>query len=448
METAFSLRKRLIRYTSIFSVLLGCILVFSAYRISLEEINEILDAQMVYLAERVELNPQSTQSDFDAHKRYHEEDLFIDVWAYADKKPFETPPHHVILEQKNKAGFYSQDTAKEDWITYILPTENYQIQISQQEKVREHLALELATSMFLPYILIIPFALLGLVYIIRRSMKPLEDFKSELAKRDSNSLVAIQHGHYPEELLPTIQEMNHLFERISVAQQEQRQFVADAAHELRTPLTALNLQTKILLSQFPEEENLQNLSKGLARMQHLVTQLLALAKQDSSLSHEVQVTQFKLNDVALNCVEQLMNLAMEKDIDLGFVRNEPIILKSIEQSIHSIIFNLIDNAIKYTPVSGMINVSVFADIHDFAYVLIEDSGLGIDPEMYDKVLKRFYRVHHHLEVGSGLGLSIVDKAIQHLGGHLTLSRSEELGGLSVLVKIPIHPNIKTDLPKK
>ncbi|MDN5650931.1 MAG: HAMP domain-containing histidine kinase, partial [Acinetobacter sp.] len=168
------------------------------------------------------------------------------------------------------------------------------------------------------------------------------------------------------------------------------------------------------------------------------------AKQDSSLSHEVQVTQFKLNDVALNCVEQLMNLAMEKDIDLGFVRNETVILKSVEHSLHSIIFNLIDNAIKYTPVSGMINISVFEDIHDSAYVLIEDSGLGIDPEMYDKVLKRFYRVHHHLEVGSGLGLSIVDKAIQHLGGELSLSRSEELGGLSVLVKIPIQCDIKTE----
>ena len=209
METAFSLRKRLIRYTSIFSILLGCVLVFSAYKISLEEINEILDAQMVYLAERVELNPRPIQSHFDIHKRYHEEDLFIDVWAYADPSQTQNTPHHVIVEPKQKAGFYSQDTTHGTWITYILPTANYQIQISQQEKVREHLALELAGSMFLPYLLIIPFALLGLVYIIRRSLKPLEDFKSELAKRDSNSLVAIQNAHYPEELLPTNHEMNH-----------------------------------------------------------------------------------------------------------------------------------------------------------------------------------------------------------------------------------------------
>ncbi|WP_089603843.1 ATP-binding protein [Acinetobacter piscicola] len=443
MATQYSLKKRLIRYTSIFSILLGCVLVFSAYKISLEEIDEILDAQMVYLAERVALNPRPIQSEFDIHKRYHEEDLFIDIWSYANPN-INAQPHHFLVEPKQKAGFYRQESPAGTWITYVVPTENFQIQISQQEKVRQHLALELAASMFVPYLLIIPFALFGLIYIIGRSLKPLDDFKSELAKRDPDSLKAIQNGHYPEELIPTIHEMNHLFERISVAQQEQRQFVADAAHELRTPITALNLQTKILLSQFPEEENLQNLSKGLARMQHLVTQLLALAKQDSTLKHEIQVTQFKLNDVALNCVEQLVNLAMEKEIDLGFIRNDDVILKSVEHSIHSIIFNLIDNAIKYTPVSGIINISVFSDIHDFAYVLIEDSGLGIDPEMYDKVLKRFYRVHHHLEVGSGLGLSIVDKAIQHLGGTLTLSRSEELGGLSVLVKIPMQLTTKSE----
>lgn len=100
--------------------------------------------------------------------------------------------------------------------------------------------------------------------------------------------------------------------------------MADAAHELRTPITALNLQTKILLSQFPDHAALQNLGKGLARIQHLVTQLLALAKQDVSLSAIERHSSFELNDVTLNCVEQLMNLAVEKDIDLGFVRNESV----------------------------------------------------------------------------------------------------------------------------
>ncbi len=437
MATHYSLKRKLIVYTSIFSVLLACLLITAAYKISLEEINEILDAQMAYLAERVAQNVRPLESNFDQHKRYHEEDLFVDVWAYADRKDL-NHEHHLLVAPKQKAGFYLQKSAYGDWITYVLPTQDFQIQVSQQKKVRQHLALEFAATMFLPYMIIIPFGLFGLIYIIRRSLKPLDDFKSELAQRDSNSLLAIQNSQYPEELVPTINEMNHLFERISLAQQEQRQFVADAAHELRTPITALNLQTKILMSQFPNEGNLVNLSKGLARMQHLVAQLLSLAKQDATLSHDMQITRFKLNDIALNCVEQLMNLAMEKDIDLGFERNELIEMQSVEQSIHSIIFNLIDNAIKYTPPSGIINISVFEDVEQNAYIKIEDSGPGIETELYDKVLKRFYRVYHHLEVGSGLGLSIVDRAIQQLGGQLTFDQSIELGGLSVLVKLPKH----------
>lgn len=431
----YSLRKRLIAYVSLFSVILGCVLIFTAYKISLHETTEILDAQMVYLAERLEKNVRPLESQFSHQKRYHEEDLFVDVWAYSERKDL-THENHYLIEPKTKAGFYTQETEHGTWIAYVLPTEQYQIQISQQFKVREHLAFELAGTMFLPYLVIMPLALLGLILIIRRSLKPLDTFKSELSRRDPNSLSSIQNSDYPQELIPTINEMNHLFERISLSQQEQRQFVADAAHELRTPITALNLQTKILMSQFPEDPNLLNLSKGLARMQHLVTQLLALAKQDSSLRNERIATHFQLNDVALNCVEQLVNLAMQKDIDLGFLRNDTVQMYSIEQSVHSIIFNLIDNAIKYTPNTGIINISVFEDLHGFAWIKIEDSGAGIDADLYDKVLKRFYRVHHHLEVGSGLGLSIVDKAVQHLHGELQLLRSEELGGLEVLVKLP------------
>ncbi|WP_173912656.1 ATP-binding protein [Acinetobacter sp. Marseille-Q1618] len=433
----YSLRRRLILYVSLFSVFMGCVLIFTAYKISLHETTEILDEQMVYLAERVAKNARPLESDFNHQKRYHEEDLFIDVWAYSERKDLSHADHYLV-EPKTKAGFYTQDTEHGTWIAYVLPTEKYQIQISQQFQVREKLAFELAGTMFLPYFLIMPFALLALVFIIRRSLKPLDEFKSELSLRDPNSLSSIQNSHYPEELVPTINEMNHLFERISLAQQEQRQFVADAAHELRTPITALNLQTKILMSQFPDDPNLLNLSKGLARMQHLVTQLLALAKQDASLKYERLITTFQLNDVAFNCVEQLLNLAVQKDIDLGFLRNDPVQMVSIEQSVHSIIFNLIDNAIKYTPDMGVINISVFEDGQGSAFIQIEDSGAGIEPELYDKVLKRFYRVHHHLEVGSGLGLSIVEKAVQHLGGHIQFSRSEELGGLQVLVKLPMQ----------
>ncbi|MBF4456607.1 two-component sensor histidine kinase [Acinetobacter sp. SK-43] len=432
----YSLKKRLIWGTSVFSLLLGCLLIFTAYKIALHEVDEILDTQMQYMAERSTTQPLTTiTSKIELHRTYHEEDLLVDIWAYKDQSHL-WHQTHLLIPPVKQAGFYTQETPQGKWRVYVIPLKDYQIQVSQQEQVRKNFAWELAGSMFVPYVLLLPFAIIILAFIISLSLKPLEDFKAELRSRDSDGLAPIDSQDYPQELIPTIEEMNHLFGRIQQAQAEQKQFIADAAHELRTPVTALNLQTKILMSQFPEHEALINLSKGLARIQHLVTQLLALAKQDVGLNLIEPNTEFRLNDVALNCVEQLVNLAMQKEIDLGFERNDVIEMNSLESTIHSIIFNLIDNAIKYTPNQGIINISVYSDQDNFACVQIEDSGVGIDPENYDKVLKRFYRVHHHLEVGSGLGLSIVDKAIQRLGGTLQLSRSIDLGGLSVLVRLP------------
>lgn len=436
MQPQYSLKKRLIIYISIFSIAFGCLLVFSAYRIALQEINEILDAQMQNLAERVALHdPEPIQSQIDQSKHYQEEDLFIDVWSYADQN-YKTHALNLLVQPVKKAGFYTHKTTQDIWHTYVLPLKDKQIQISQQQSTREHLALELAAGMFLPYLLFMSVVILGLSWIISRSLQPLDDFKAELARRDSDELTAIQMNNYPVEIVPTIVEMNHLFDRISQSQQEQRQFIADAAHELRTPITALNLQIQILLKQSPEDQDLQNLSQGLIRIQNLVSQLLNLAKQDASIMEVETKQQFLLNQVAVNCVEQLIHLAMQKEIDLGMERQEDLLLHSQQSAVHSIIFNLIDNAIKYTPHQGVINVSVFKQA-GFAMIQVEDSGPGIAPEMYENILKRFYRIHHHLEIGSGLGLSIVDKATERLGGSLSFSKSASLGGLQVNVQLPL-----------
>lgn len=437
-QRSYSLKKRLIWFTGIFSVVLGCILMVSSYKVALQEINEILDKQMHFQAERVaaqELRHQ--QSNFDPNRKYSEEDLFVDIWSYRELAHQQHPNQVLIPVKVPQAGFYEHESWSGTWLAYVIPLQDYQVQVSQQQSVREMLAWELAASLFIPYMLIIPLALWGLIHIIQRSLKPLDDFKAELAQRNSDDLTPIQDLEYPAELLPTIKEMNHLLQRISIAQQEQKQFIADAAHELRTPITALNLQTQILQKQFPDQPEIKNLSKGLVRMQHLVSQLLTLAKQDAFLVELEQPQDFELNQVALSCVEELMHLAMQKEQDLGLLRNETVRMHSQPTAVHSIIFNLLDNAIKYTPAGGVINLSIYQQDDD-AYILLEDSGPGISPELYEQVMKRFYRIHHHLEQGSGLGMSIVHKAIQRLGGSIQMDRSTELSGLWVLVRLPTH----------
>ncbi|MGO1158935.1 ATP-binding protein [Acinetobacter lwoffii] len=436
MQKRYSLQKRLVIYISLFSVVLGCVLIFAAYRIALEEINEVLDKQMQSLAERISENhPQPLQSQIDLAKQYSEEDLFVDIWSYTDTAT-SLHPQDVLVAPVRKAGFYKHQTRYGTWLTYIIPAKQLQIQVSQQQNVRQELALELAANMFLPYVLFLPFAVFGLGWMIRKNFQPLNDFKTELASRKAQDLKPIAMKDYPLELEPTIQEMNYLFGRISLAQQEQRQFVADSAHELRTPLTALNLQLQILLQQFPQSESIHNLSQGILRMQHLVNQLLSLAKQDvtEGLSEPVQL--LSLNQMTITCIEELIQLALQKEIDLGVEQQQELLIQGQASALHSIIYNLIDNAIKYSPKDGVINVSIFQQGQQ-AVLQIEDSGAGIDPAQFTQIRQRFYRIHNHAEIGSGLGLSIVDKATERLGGTLEFSRSINLGGLCVQVKFPL-----------
>lgn len=434
IKKRYSLQKRLIIYISLFSVVLGCVLIFAAYRIALEEINEVLDKQMQSLAERIaENHPEPLQSEIDLEKQYSEEDLFVDIWSYTDTT---LHPQDVLVASVKKAGFYTHQTPYGTWLTYIIPGDQLQIQVSQQKNVRQDLALELAVNMFLPYVLFLPFAIFGLSWVIRRSFQPLIDFKTELASRKAQELKPIEMKEYPLELEPTIQEMNYLFGRISLAQQEQRQFVADSAHELRTPLTALNLQLQILLQQFPQSDALHNLSLGILRMQHLVNQLLSLAKQDVTEGLTEPVQSLSLNQMTVACIEQLIQLALQKEIDLGVEQQQELLIQGQASALHSIIYNLIDNAIKYSPEHGVINVSILQQGQQ-AILQIEDSGAGIDPAQFNQIRQRFYRVHNHAEIGSGLGLSIVDKATERLGGTLEFSKSSSLGGLCVQVKFAL-----------
>ena len=126
---------------------------------------------------------------------------------------------------------------------------------------------------------------------------------------------------------------------------------------------------------------------------------------------------------------------LQKNIDLGVEQQQELNIYGQASAVHSIIYNLIDNAIKYTPKHGVINVSILQQA-EAVLLQIEDSGTGIDPAQFNQIRQRFYRIHNHAEIGSGLGLSIVDKATQRLGATLEFSKSTSLGGLCVQVKFP------------
>jgi two-component system OmpR family sensor kinase len=188
----------------------------------------------------------------------------------------------------------------------------------------------------------------------------------------------------------------------------QRAFVADAAHELRTPLTALKLQIQLAERATSEAERktaFAELSHGFERATHLVQQLLTLARQEPGTAQKVRQP-VDLVALARNVVADLAPTANARNIDLGIQAETPAIIHGDGDALRVLLGNLVDNAIRYTPDGGTVDVSIHAD-GETTSISVEDSGPGIPDSDLERVFDRFYRVPGVRVEGSGLGLAIV-----------------------------------------
>jgi two-component system, OmpR family, sensor kinase len=441
-----SLRQKLLISLTAFSVVLFLLLGYSAYRIALEETQEILNQQMKEMAYFLaETSIDHLDSAFRPNHRYDETDVFIDIWTYLPSsqhgKPLTEDPDNIRLPRQSTAHFQLVHSSRGELKVFVLPLSDRQIQISQQLKVRRHLAQELALSMIIPYVVLVPFLVLGLGLLIRRLFRPVDALQRTIASRNHGDLTQIDTQDLPLEIKPAIDEFNQLFTRIEQAQRQQQQFIADAAHELRSPITALSLQLKVLQktlpAEFTQDRNFASLAQGLQRIQHLVLQMMTLAHQEAQPASPQPLT-----DVVVQVhfvIEQLMLSARKKQIELGLDSStSPLQLAADPVQLQSILFNIVDNAIKYTPTGGTIAIYLNTDAHT-VYFTVEDSGPGVAVADYAKLTERFVRLpqlHQDNIVGSGLGLAIVQNAVQQLGGTLEFGQSARLGGLMVRVSLP------------
>ncbi len=199
--------------------------------------------------------------------------------------------------------------------------------------------------------------------------------------------------------------------------QQMQQFTADAAHELRTPLATLQATIdSSLMSQTLNEqetkETLQTLNRQSKRLINLVQDLLILSRLDWQLSQNNKLIYEKvcLQDLIEDLVEELSPLALAKKVHLSFYFNvdKELIIKGIPEQIYRLFFNLITNAIQYTPKHGKVIITL-NQIDNKALINIQDTGIGIKDEEIKKIFNRFYRVNksrNRQDGGSGLGLSI------------------------------------------
>jgi two-component system OmpR family sensor kinase len=317
------------------------------------------------------------------------------------------------------------------------------IQVAQPMSVRQQRAAELALQTLKPFALLLPVLALLIWLAVGHALEPLQRLTALVKARRVNALDSLPDTRLPDEVQPLVSALNDLLGRLRAALERERAFMADAAHELRTPLTALHLQMGMLARASGDAERaaaMETLSAGVQRAIRLVEQMLALARQEPRA--EAQRVAVRLDDLARQVVAELVPLADAGRIDLGVSAAQPASVHGDPDALRTLLRNLVDNAVRYTPAGGRVDVSVEEAAGDTrgARLTVSDDGPGIPPAERERVFDRFYRRAGTAPPGSGLGLSIVRTIAEGHGATIALADGPSGKGLSVTVSFPpAHP---------
>lgn len=407
-----------------------------------EEANELQDEQLrqiAILADHHYLHPSPKDetaivADVDPESR-----VILQVLPVAGtltSKPTDTT---LDLPANLPNGIQTVTVNDQTWRLLVRPLDSgARIVAGQQTSVRNEIARNSALRTLLPFVILIPILLILVSALIRQMFKPVKQLALDLDQRGQEDLREVSDTRVPSEIRPFVVAINRMLSRVAQSMALQRRFLADAAHELRSPLTALSLQSERLAAadmSAQARERLDTLQRGLQRSRQLLDQLLALARaQETDKGQPVKVS---VRRVCHQVLEDLMPLAQVKNIDLGIVGEKDATILAEEMDLKILVKNLVDNAIRYTPNGGKIDLHI-RSFEGRTTLQIEDSGPGIPEAERERVFDPFYRISGNEEVGSGLGLSIVKTIADYLGAIVTLQYVNEQmkTGLNVVVEFP------------
>jgi signal transduction histidine kinase len=268
--------------------------------------------------------------------------------------------------------------------------------------------------------------------VVAAVSRAVQDIGRQAAQQDEHNISQLTLERVPAEIKPLVTSFNSLLARLRDAFAAQRRFVQDAAHELRTPITAVALQLENVRRDLPAgacKQSFAQLESGVLRAQRLVDQLLKMSRHESSTSDPAATVDLEAQ--LRESINTLIGLADQRDIDLGMVAGAdagPASLRCAAGDLRSVLDNLIENALRYTPEGGVVDVRVLNEGGKLA-VEVVDSGPGIPEDMLGRVFDRFFRVPGTGARGSGLGLAIAQSAAQRCGLRIALRNREDRSGL-------------------
>lgn len=298
----------------------------------------------------------------------------------------------------------------------------------QSGTLRAALAESIAAHLLHPLLIAVP--VLGLVIWVSVGwgLAPLRALTAEVHARDPEDNAPLSVPA-PEEAKPLVAALEVLLDRVARLLERERRFTADAAHELRTPLAGIRTHAQVALAASDDEERRSALAAVMAgtdRAAHLVEQLLMLARLETTPA----MATVDLAALAGRLVGEFSGRAAARDTDLGLIADGPAEIAGDEHLLAVLIRNLLDNALRYVPAGGRIDVAVRRR-EGRVELVVADDGPGIPPQERSRAFERFHRGLGTGTEGCGLGLSIVVRVAEL---HAATVRLEDgLGGCGLAV---------------
>lgn len=439
-----SIRRTLLVWLLAGLAIIGLAASAATYVAARREIGALLDLQLKQLAYSTRMDDllRGQRPGFDTPdvpRGTGITELVTQIWDRDGVLVYWTRPG-MGLPVPAREGYSTVGRNGREWRVYTMVHGTHALQIAQPQDERDRLATQTALRTLLPFAALMPVFGLLMWLGVGHGLRPLAAMSRAVSKRRPDALSPIGESGLPEELRPLGASLNGLLARLSDALSAQRRFTADAAHELRTPLAALKLQLDLARRNGATQgatASLDDLDAAVDRAAHLVEQLLTLARVEPE-ALATQKTRCDLVAIAKDAIVARAGLAAHKAIDLGLAHAEPAVVEGDDTSLAILLSNLLDNALRHTPVGGRIDVAV-RNTGGAPTLTVADNGPGIPPEDRERVFDRFYRGAGNEEPGSGLGLSIVKRIADAHGASISLDAPATGTGLAVTVRFAAVP---------
>lgn len=276
------------------------------------------------------------------------------------------------------------------------------------------------------------------VLVVQRATRPVRGLSDELAGRPANDLKPLGDRDMPTELQPLTRSLDQLMLRLTQLLEHQRRFVRDTSHQLRTPLAVLKVQVQSALrGDQPPAESLQEIEHTVDRATRMANQMLALAKLEQIRDDALGAPNW-LDECVREVALDLAALMADQEIEFA-IETEPALVRAHEWMLNELTRNLLHNAIKHTPRSGQLRVSVMTEGQE-AVLCIRNEGVMLSEAMQRRLFEPFAATGQ--QQGAGLGLAICQQIVEALDGRILLvncaSTADWREGVEAIVRLPLE----------